>query len=130
MDMTMDLPRPAVGHSFSALFRPYLEQTETEHLAIAYFDRVGGLIDLDVSCGQRASVQFPLRQIVRSALAQDAAAVMLAHNHPSGDARPSRADRDMTRRLAAALRPLDIRVLDHLIFARGQIAGFRALGLL
>lgn len=130
MDMAMDVLRPAVGHSFGALFLPYLERAEAELLAIAYFDRRGTVIDLDVSRGARASVRFPLRHIVQSAIAQDAAAIMLAHNHPSGDPRPSRADREMTRLLSSALRPLDIRLLDHLIFAGGQVSGFRALGLL
>jgi DNA repair protein RadC len=130
MDVAIDMPLQAIGHSYGALFLSCFKSVAEERLVIAYFDGTGGLIDLHLSEGQRASISFPLRRIVQSALAADAAAVMLAHNHPSGDTRPSLADREMTRKLAAALRPLDIRLLDHLIFAGDEVAGFRALGLL
>lgn len=131
MDMALDLHFPAIGHSYAMLFRRYFASIDTERLAIAYFDRTGGVLDLNVSDSHHGSaISFPLRRIVQTAIAVDAAAVMLAHNHPSGDPRPSRADREMTRLLAAALRPLDIRVLDHLVFAGEDVRGFRALGLL
>lgn len=131
MDLALDLNRAAPAHGFAALFRPYFACAQRERLAIAYFDAAGAVLDLEVTGeGHASAVSFPLRHIVRGALALDAAAVMLAHNHPSGDPRPSLADRAMTRQLSAALRPLDIRVLDHLIFAKAGVAGFRALGLL
>jgi DNA repair protein RadC len=130
MRVALDLRVPEAGQSHDAVFAPFLRSVAEERLVIAYFDGAGGVIDLHLSEGQRASISFPLRRIVQSALAADAAAVMLAHNHPSGDTRPSLADREMTRKLAAALRPLDIRLLDHLIFAGDDVAGFRALGLL
>lgn len=130
MSVAFELRAPVVGHSYDALFAPFFLSTREERLVTAYFDRSGGVIDFQLSDGQAASVAFPLRRIVQSALAVDAAAVMLAHNHPSGDTRPSLADREMTRKLAAALRPLDIRLLDHLIFGGGSASGFRALGLL
>ena len=130
MRVALDLRVPEADHSYDTLFAPFFRSIGAERLVIAYFDGAGGMIDLHLSEGQRASISFPLRRIVQSALAADAAAVMLAHNHPSGDTRPSLADREMTRKLAAALRPLDIRLLDHLIFAGEDVAGFRALGLL
>lgn len=130
MDLALDLQRNATGHGYAALFRRYLAGAGQERLAIAYFDVAGAVLDLEVSAGGVGAVAFPIRRIVRTALALDAAAVMLAHNHPSGDARPSGPDREMTRRLSAALRQLDIRLLDHLIFAGRDVAGFRALGLL
>ena len=130
MRVALDLRVPKASQSHDALFAPYFSSAEEERLVIAYFEKDGGLIDLHLTEGQRASISFPLRRIVQSALAADAAAVMLAHNHPSGDTRPSLADREMTRKLAAALRPLDIRLIDHLIFAGEDVTGFRALGLL
>lgn len=130
MSIASDLRAPATELGHDALFAPYFRSLSEERLATAYFNGAGGLIDLHISHGQHASIAFPLRRVVQSALAVDAAAVMLAHNHPSGDTRPSLADREMTRKLAAALRALDIRLLDHLIFGGERPASFRTLGLL
>ena len=64
------------------------------------------------------------------ALQHGAAAVIFAHNHPSGIADPSAADRRITERLCAALSLLDIRVLDHIIIGRGRSYSFAESGLL
>lgn len=68
------------------------------------------------------------REVVKAALGQNAAAVILAHNHPSGVAEPSRADRDLTRRLTDALALVDIRVLDHLVIGDGISTSFAERG--
>ncbi len=73
---------------------------------------------------------LPIRDIAADALAFGAVAVVMAHNHPSGDPAPSIADREATRLLARALATLDIRLLDHLIVARNGVTSFRQLGLL
>lgn len=70
------------------------------------------------------------RNVVKEALARNAAAVILAHNHPSGVAEPSQADRDLTENLRAALALVDVRVLDHFIVAGNQIISFAERGLL
>ncbi len=70
------------------------------------------------------------RDIVKPALELDAKAVIFAHNHPSGIAEPSQADRALTERLQRALDLVEIRVLDHLIVGDGQPASFAELGLL
>ncbi len=70
------------------------------------------------------------REVVRRALKLHSAAVILAHNHPSGVAEPSAADRRITERLQAALALLDIRVLDHIIIGRGEHYSFVDAGLL
>jgi DNA repair protein RadC len=70
------------------------------------------------------------REVVRQALACNAAAVILAHNHPSGIAEPSQADEFITRRLRGALALVDIRVLDHLIIGDGTAVSFAERGLL
>ena len=59
------------------------------------------------------------REVVRRCLAHNAAAVILAHNHPSGVAEPSQADRDITRHLQQALKLIEVRVLDHFIIGGG-----------
>ena len=70
------------------------------------------------------------REVVRRCLAHNAAAVILAHNHPSGVAEPSRADRQITRRLQQALDLIDVRVLDHLVVGDGDPVSFAERGLL
>ena len=70
------------------------------------------------------------REIVKRALAHNAAAVILAHNHPSGEASPSAADRALTKALAEALALIDVRVLDHFIVAPGASMSFAEQGML
>ena len=70
------------------------------------------------------------REVLRQALARNAAAVVLVHNHPSGVAEPSAADEFMTRRLNEALALVDIRVLDHIIVAGNNCVSFVERGLL
>ena len=63
-------------------------------------------------------------------MAHNAAAVILAHNHPSGVAEPSRADEKITRRLKDALALVDVRTLDHLVIGDGEAVSFAERGLL
>ncbi len=70
------------------------------------------------------------REIVRAALKHNAAAVIVAHNHPSGVAEPSQADRLLTTALRRALELVDVRVLDHLIVAGPEVLSFAERGLL
>lgn len=68
------------------------------------------------------------REVVKAALAHNAAAVIFAHNHPSGVAEPSGADRQITRRLVEALALVDIRVLDHFVIGEGEETSFAERG--
>ena len=70
------------------------------------------------------------REVVKEALSVNAAAVILAHNHPSGVAEPSQADERITKRLKAALELVDIRLLDHLIIGDGRATSLASRGLL
>ena len=70
------------------------------------------------------------REVVLRALHHQAAAVVLAHNHPSGTAKPSPADEMVTRTLRSALGLIDVRVLDHFIVTRQQVTSMAELGLL
>jgi DNA repair protein RadC len=67
------------------------------------------------------------REVVRHALLLDASALILVHNHPSGDPTPSTADIDMTRLIAAALGTVDVALHDHVIVGHNRIASFRAM---
>jgi DNA repair protein RadC len=70
------------------------------------------------------------REVVKEALAINAAAVILAHNHPSGVAEPSQADERITKRLKSALELVDIRLLDHLVIGDGRATSMASRGLL
>lgn len=70
------------------------------------------------------------RVVVQRALAINAAAVLFAHNHPSGVAEPSQADRSITKRLKTALATVDVRVLDHFIVGRGEPFSLAEAGLM
>ncbi|HEY1725968.1 MAG TPA: DNA repair protein RadC [Steroidobacteraceae bacterium] len=94
---------------------------DNRHRLIAFDELFRGTID-------GASVHP--REVVKQALARNAAAVILAHNHPSGVAEPSQADELVTRRLREALQLVDIRVLDHLIVADNRCLSFAEHGLI
>jgi DNA repair protein RadC len=108
-----------------------LENAREERLHVAHLSADHQLIGLRMRFGDgERRVAFPIRAIVANALRLNSAALILAHNHPSGDPTPTAMDREMTRALVQAMRPLGITVRDHLIFAGGRVASFRALGLL
>ncbi len=92
---------------------------DNRHRVIRYEELFFGTID-------GASV-YP-REIVRRCLQYNAAAVIFAHNHPSGVAEPSRADQDLTQRLVAALALIDVRVLDHFVIGDGEDVSFAERG--
>jgi len=92
---------------------------DNRHRVIAFEELFRGTID-------GASVHP--REVVRSALKHNAAALIFAHNHPSGVAEPSDADRRLTRRLSDALALVDIRVLDHFVVGDGEVASFAERG--
>jgi DNA repair protein RadC len=94
---------------------------DTRHRILRFEEMFRGTID-------GASVHP--REVVKKALAHNAAAVILAHNHPSGVAEPSQADIHLTRRLKDALGLVDVRVLDHMIIGDGQITSLAEQGLL
>lgn len=70
------------------------------------------------------------REVVKAALAQNAASVILSHNHPSGIAEPSRADEYMTQALKSALALVDVKVIDHLVVSGTTVVSFAERGLL
>jgi DNA repair protein RadC len=94
---------------------------DNRHRPIGFEELFRGTID-------GASV-YP-REVVKKALEHNAAAVILAHNHPSGHTAPSRADEQVTERIKSALALVDIRVLDHLIIGDGPAVSFAERGLL
>lgn len=103
---------------------------DQESLWVAHLDAEARCLHLSRHPGDACGVEFPLREIVVDAARHGSAAILLAHNHPSGDARPSDSDLRATRRLAAAAEALDCRLLDHLVFAGAECTSMRRLGYL
>jgi DNA repair protein RadC len=101
-----------------------------ETLWVAHIDDRAHCLHVSYHVGSDTGADFPLRQIIVAAAEHGSAGILLAHNHPSGDPRPSESDLRVTRRLASAAEALDCMVVDHLIFAGAECTSFRALGLL
>ena len=108
-----------------------LAEEAVEVIAFVYLDRGQRVLGMRHSRSRACDTHdIAVRDVAMDALAYDAAGVVMAHNHPSGDATPSAADREATRRIAGALAPLGVRLLDHLVVTRNGTTSFRALGLL
>ncbi len=107
-----------VGHTqevFAVLF------LDSQHRLIQFEELFTGTID--------AACVYP-REVVKRALALNAAAVILAHNHPSGCSEPSEADKQVTHRLSSALALVDVRLLDHIVVGDGEPFSFCEKGLI
>jgi len=101
-----------------------------ESLWVAHVDEESRCVHVSRHSGDETGAEFPLRDIIADAAQYGSTGLVLAHNHPSGDPRPSESDRRCTRRLATAVEALDCTVLDHLVFAGSECASFRRMGLL
>lgn len=102
-----------------------------EVFAVVFLDAQNQVIDIqELFRGTLTQTSVYPREVVIEALARNAAAVILAHNHPSGLAEPSRADEYLTTTLKTALGLVDIRVLDHLVVGAGQVVSFAERGLI
>lgn len=104
---------------------------EREEFMVLYLNQQNRLIAHEtLFAGSISSTEVHPREVVKRALYFNAAAVILAHNHPSGDTSTSQADKTITQRLVQALQLVDIRVPDHLIVGGTQILSFAEHGLL
>jgi DNA repair protein RadC len=104
---------------------------QREQFRILFLDKKNRLIADEVQ--QEGTVDHTpvyVREVIARALALSATAIVLVHNHPSGDPSPSRADVDMTNQIIAAGKPLGILIHDHIIIAREGHASFRSMGLI
>ena len=104
---------------------------EREEFRVLYLNQQNQLIAHEtLFAGSISSTEVHPREVVKRALYFNAAAVILAHNHPSGETTPSQADKALTQRLVQVLQLVDIRVPDHLIVGGRQIYSFAEHGLL
>lgn len=108
-----------------------LSLSEHEVFAVLFLDSQHRLIAFEkLFHGSISSASVHPREVVKRALYFNAAAVILAHNHPSGVAEPSESDKVITTKLAAALGLMDIRVLDHIVVGRGTTVSLAERGLM
>jgi DNA repair protein RadC len=101
-----------------------------EHLWVAHVDDQSRCIHLTRFDGNEGDAPLPLREVVADTAIHGSAAIILAHNHPSGDPTPSPGDCAMTRRMALIGEAMDVAVLDHLVLAGSQCTSMRSMGLL
>jgi DNA repair protein RadC len=102
-----------------------------EMFGVLFLDSQHRLIEMqELFRGTLAQTSVYPREVLRQALLLNAGAAILVHNHPSGMAEPSRADEVLTQSLVAALRMIEVRVLDHLVVGMGSVTSFAERGLM
>lgn len=100
-----------------------------ERIHVVFFDRDRSFLgDAPLGQGVEGSLTLRMREVFGKALAMDAHGFIIAHNHPSGNCRPSQHDIDATARLNSIVRSLDIELFDHLIFTQQAVYSMRAGG--
>ena len=124
--MVMNSPR-----AVKDFLRFNIGMLEHEVFAVVYLDTQHRLIAIkELFRGTLSQTSVYPREVIKEALALNAGAAILAHNHPSGEAEPSAADDSLTQRLKAALAVVDITVLDHLVVTGDVIVSYAERGLL
>lgn len=125
--------RPVLS-SWTALLdycRSAMQFEGKEQFRVLFLDRKNRLI-ADEVLGRGTIDRAPVypREIIKRVLALDSSAIILVHNHPSGDPTPSQSDIDMTKSIETAAKSIGISVHDHLIIGRNNVASFKSLGLM
>ena len=127
------LRQPGISFTSSIAARDWLRLQlagqEREVFMVLYLDNQHRLLESEtLFAGSINHVQVHPREVVKSALRFNAAAVVLAHNHPSGDPEPSKVDRQMTDKLKEVLGLVDVNILDHLVVGSDGIVSFAERG--
>lgn len=127
------LREPGVAFTSAALTRDWLRLNlaglEREVFMVVFLDNQNRLLAHETLFhGSITSSEIHPREVVKAVLRHNAAAAIFAHNHPSGYAEPSDADRRITERLKKALALVEVRVLDHLIVGSKEIVSFAERG--
>jgi len=125
-DVTLSSWRALVDYCMAQMARETNEQ-----FRILFLDRKNKLLRDEIQ-GRGTVDHTPVypREVVKRCLELGASAIILVHNHPSGDPTPSTADVEMTKQIVAAAKPLDIAVHDHLVIARTGHVSLRQMGLM
>lgn len=126
----MEVEKPLLSPENTRDFlQSQLADEEREVFMVIFLDNQHRVIkQTRMFSGTLTHVEVHPREIVREAMKCNAAALILAHNHPSGRAEPSKADRVITERIVKACLFMEIRVLDHLVIGRGEYVSFAERG--
>ncbi len=126
-----DATRLTTPRSSADYLQAQLQHCDEEVFAILYLNNQHQPIHFEkLFYGTIDAASVYPRVVVKKTLEQNAAAVIIAHNHPSGIAEPSEADRNITQRLQKALSLVDIRLLDHFVIGSGEVTSFAERGFL
>ena len=127
----VEKPAMADVDTVKTFLRLHLGALGHEVFAVLFLDAQLKLISMETLFrGTLSATTVHPREVVKRALALGAGAAILAHNHPSGVAEPSRADELLTRQLSQALALVDVRVVDHLVVGGHEVVSFAERGLL
>ena len=130
-DAVIDRPLLSSWQALLDYCKVSMQHIKTEQFRILFLDRKNVMIaDETQQSGTVDHTPVYPREVVRRALDLGASALIMVHNHPSGDPTPSRADIETTERVVAAAKPLGIAVHDHIVIGRKGHASFKTLGLL
>ncbi len=129
-DRGMAAPHRAVVHTsadIAAIAIPVIGRARTEQVLLVVLDAASQVCRVaTVSSGGVATSLVPIREVLSLALRHDAAAIAVAHNHPSGSLVPSQQDRDVTKRLRLGCEAVSLRFLDHVIVSGARWASITA----
>lgn len=132
--LTLESPeeRPAINSpgDAAALIQYEMQALEQEHLRVLLLDRRNRVLEIvDLYRGSVSSSQIRVGEVFREAVRKNASAIIVAHNHPSGDPTPSPDDVAVTRAILQAGKMLDVDVLDHLVIGQGRWVSLKERGL-
>ncbi|MFW5889816.1 MAG: RadC family protein [Marinilabiliaceae bacterium] len=124
-------PQVCKSEDVFSIMQPVLADLPHEEFWVLVLNQANKVINrFNVSKGGISGTVIDVRIIMEKALYQHASSLILCHNHPSGNSQPSKADKDITRKLKEAGKILDIRVLDHVIVAENRYFSFADEGLM
>ncbi len=125
--------RASINNSKEAYesFLPLIDDPTKEHFMVAYLNQGNKVVKMErISTGSITATLADPKVIFKSALLKESTAIMLCHNHPSGVARPSHEDKQLTKKLVMAGKILDINVIDHIIIGENSYFSFAENGLM
>ncbi len=128
---SLDLPKIGSSRDAANIFMPLLQDLTHECFVVLFLNAAGKVIHKEIiSTGGLTGTVADIRIILKNALLQNANQLVVGHNHPSGNPKPSEADKQLTYKLKEAARIMDITLLDHIIIAGNTYTSFADEGIL
>lgn len=129
--LALDKPKIIGSYSVFEVFRPIMADLQVEEFWVMFLSKSNKVLSVDkMSLGSIDKTLVDQRVIFKKAIEMYAVSIILAHNHPSGNENPSRADKELTQKMKKAGEILDIQVLDHLIITPNKYYSFADKGIM